>query len=101
MDILKNGQEVLIDTPRPTPLIYEITALDTVSNLKLDGMTILSLSKGEKMVIDSYYCKVTVGAENAINRVNIYEFPLAKGIHKVEVSDLTKVSIKLTWRPRL
>lgn len=99
--ITHNGQEILIDSPRPTPLIYTIEAIEDVENIVIDGMNILSLNQGEKMLIDSYYCRVTVDNENAMQRVAIYDFPLDKGIHSVSVSDLSNIKLKISWRPRL
>ena len=99
--VIENGQEIFVDSPRPTPLIYTIEAVNDTGLITIDGMSIFSLNEGETMTIDSYYCRVTVDGENAMQRVTIYDFPLAKGVHKVSVSDLTNIKLKISWRPRL
>lgn len=99
--VINNNQSIFIDTPRPTPIKFEITALKKISNIKINDITIINLAKGETMVIDAYNCTVTVNGNNAISRVNIYDFPLAKGGYTITCDSLENIDLTIKWRARL
>lgn len=101
INIADSEQMYYIDSPIPTPLTYEITALENVNNISINNFTIKSLRKDETIVIDSYYCKVTINGNNAIDRLEIYDFEYAKGVYKVVSNSLTNLKVKVKWRARL
>lgn len=88
---------------REAACIVEVKANDNVSNAVIKGfgsddIVIESISKGETIIIDGIYGKVTSGNQNAFDRVDLWEFPYIKREGIVSVSN-SKIDLKIRYNP--
>lgn len=88
-----------------TPCIIEITPntvdlIDFIINGVSDSpITIKTLRKGEKVIIDGLEGKVTVNNENKYSDTDMWEFPrLNPGINNISFSRDT-CTVKIKWNP--
>lgn len=97
--ILQTPCPIYVDTPLPTPLTYDIEASENVQ-FSINDISI-TMEKGDHLIIDSYFCRVTLNGKNGIFRVSIYDFPIVKGLYEINVSSLDNITLKVKWRPRV
>lgn len=84
---------------KPTPISFEIKALTNISNERVNDIVIKDLKQNEVLEIDSFNCRVLINGKNAINKVQIFDFPRVKGKYKVDVSTLG-LDVKIKYRAR-
>lgn len=97
---IKNGYGLInIRGAKDTPISYIITAKQNVSNVKLNNITIKNMAKDDVLEIDSLNCQVKLNGNNAIDNIEIYEFPRGKGLYPT-IYDNLNIDVKLMYRAR-
>lgn len=99
ISIIKSGH-FYIRGAKTTPLNYKITAIRKLTNFKVNDIVIKSLSPGKTIYIDSFNRKVVMDGNNAIDSVELFEFPEAKGNTEVTISDENVADVVLDYRAR-
>ncbi len=85
---------------KPTPISFEIKALTNITNERINEILIKDLKQNEILEIDGFNCKVLINGKNAIDKVEIFDFPRVKGKFSVDVSTLgldVTIKYKARW----
>lgn len=96
---LTESTNIFIDGAKDTFINLKVTALESVSNVVINDIKIESLNQHDVIHIISDEAKVLLNNENAINNVEIYEFPYTKGNYFININT-DKVVVELSYRSR-
>lgn len=99
--INEDFQEIYIDSPNYTPLSFRIFAVDTISGLKINEITINSLLKNKELIINGRTFEITIDGKNASDQVSLYEIPIVKGIVPITLSNHKNAKVFVRWQDRL
>lgn len=100
-NVLGLGNIFYIRGAKKTPLSFKIKAKTNVENFIVHNIRINRLNANEVLEIDSFNCRVLLNGQNAIDRVELYEFPYALGNTHIEVKTPNRnVEVEMTYRSR-
>lgn len=91
--------ELTIQGARKTLINYKVEALQNVGAFTINDISFSSMNKGDVYTIDSFNSKIELNGHNAMDRVNLYEFPTAIGNYVINVST-NKVKVTVSYRAR-
>lgn len=85
---------------KDTPLNFKVKALKKLTNFKINEVIIKTLEENETIYIDSFNRKIILNNENAIDKVELFEFPESVGKTEIIVSNddaIVLLDYKARW----